>query len=438
MACDLVVALNPATADGAKLFGLNCHELSPRPISLRRCAGQIHTPGDVLMTKHHRIPQPRQTWTVLGVGPRDDAGLTHGVNEHQVAMGLARWQSRIHPQKPGLLGDELVRLTLERSRSARQAADTLTDLISRYGQGRFEPGESDHLFLIADPQEAVLVEAAGPYWASLECQHVRAAADAALIRQDWQRLAPGLASLAIQQGWFPDDGHKLDFAGALAEPRAPNVGADSDPMPPTHSLDMHSWALKRWAKATLLLEQQSGHIDLWFLRRMLAEHFETVLTKYPLVGQDSIPVLIGGQERKPILRSVPQMVNTFLAPLLPAADAVPMAWCAFGDPARALYLPVLLDGELPELYADGACSRWLARGLTRQDIDKRQALVDQKAEEFLPQARMLKQQGNLTLLQRLATLFMQDVCDMLTVEPSRTPSRRADHYEAQDLAYVAE
>ena len=35
------------------------------------------------------------------------------------------------------------------------------------------------------------------------------------MRQDWERIARGLAGYAIGQGWWPDDGSKLDFAGSL-------------------------------------------------------------------------------------------------------------------------------------------------------------------------------------------------------------------------------
>src|SRR5262249_49675069 len=97
----------------------------------------------------------------------------------------------------------------------------------------------------------------GRYWVVQEIHQVRAVSDVAVVRQDWDRIAPGLAGHAIARQWWPEDGSKLDFVGALsAEP----VGQAS--------------ALRRWGRATLLLEQQNGHIDAAFVQRLFADHYD--------------------------------------------------------------------------------------------------------------------------------------------------------------------
>src|SRR5581483_4207307 len=175
-------------------------------------------------TPHVALPQARQTWTVLGQQPAGCWGFTHGLNEHQVAVGVTGWYSR---------------LARERSQSSRQAIDVLTDLIARHGQGGASgDGPTDHVFLIADPAEAYVLEAAGRYWALQECRQTRAVTDAPLTRQDWRRLAPGLATLALEQGWWQDGGSKLDFAGCL------------DAKHPSHAL-----ARRRWGRASVALAQ---------------------------------------------------------------------------------------------------------------------------------------------------------------------------------------
>ena len=153
--------------------------------------------------------------------------------------------------KPGLTGPDLVRLALERCGSARQALDLLTDLLARHGEC------GDHNFLLADPHEAYTLEAAGRHWAAQEIHQVRAVGDAAVIRQDWYRLSAGLAGEAINSGWWPEDGSKLDFAGRPGR-RASPAGS----------------ALRRWGRTTRLLEEQNGHIDAAFLRRLLADHYD--------------------------------------------------------------------------------------------------------------------------------------------------------------------
>lgn len=413
MGCDMVAALGQATVNGVSLFGLNRHgPRSPWPL-LRRTAGATHAPGTRLQISGHEVPQVRQTATVLGSGQPGSWGLTHGINEHKVAVGLATWTSKLVGAAPGLDGTDLVRLTLERSHSAQSAQEVLTDLIARHGQGRGgAPEERDHVYLIADPREALVIEAAGSFWAAGECQQVRAVSDTAMIRQDWQRVAPGLVAHAIAAGWWQDDGTKIDFSGSL--------GAH----PPSHAA-----ALKRWGRATLLLEQQNGHIDLWFLRRMLADHFEGTVRRH-VPGKTSM---------------LPTLACSFLSALDPDPEALAMAWCAFGAPTQAVYFPVFLDGALPGFFAaenivgDGFLHlpAGLDRALhNREELDKWQTRLDQQAEEFAAQARMLKKQGNLAQVERQATQFMADALDVSEPVHSRSAARRAA--PVQDLAYFAE
>src|SRR5436305_1933998 len=83
---------------------------------------------------------------------------------------------------------------------------------------------------------------AGDRWAYQQVREVRAMGDLGTLRQDWDGIADGLSSHAIARGWWPGDGSKLDFAGALGQ-------AGAEPAD----------ALRRWGRATLLLEQQNGH-----------------------------------------------------------------------------------------------------------------------------------------------------------------------------------
>src|SRR5262249_41883317 len=162
---------------------------------------------EILKTPHADLPQARRTFTVLGAQARGDWGYLHGVNEHQLAAGCAAWRSKLSGEGHGLLGTDLVRLVLERAASADQAENVLTALLARHGQAG-----GDNVCLIADPKQAFVVEAAGDAWTLQEIEQVRAAGDVAVIRQDWNRIAPGLAGRAIERGWWPEDGSKLDFA----------------------------------------------------------------------------------------------------------------------------------------------------------------------------------------------------------------------------------
>src|SRR3984957_1999698 len=98
-------------------------------------------------------------------------GAEHGVNEHGVAIGNERVSTTHDAAEatPRLIGMDLVRLGLERARSAAQAVDVLTGLLETCGQGGIADavrGEAyDSSFLVADPTQAFVLETAGSDYA---------------------------------------------------------------------------------------------------------------------------------------------------------------------------------------------------------------------------------------------------------------------------------
>jgi hypothetical protein len=161
---------------------------------------------------------------------------------------------------------------------------------------------------------------------------------------------------------------------------------------------------------------------------MLAEHFEST-SRRPSPGR---------------AEALPTLANTFATALAPEPEEAAMAWCAFGSPSQAVFFPVWVDGELPaffeedNLVGDGflRLPAALDRALSnREELDKWQARVDQQAEDFRVQARLLKQQGNRDQLQRQATLFMAQTCGSSEAELDGGDRRPAP---VEDLAFFAE
>jgi dipeptidase len=405
---DMVVALGPATGEPFSLFAHNSARPPREPEVLQLTPGRAHALGEKVNARFLELPEARQTFTVLGSQPTGAWGYTHGVNEHGVAVGCTSLRSKLKIAQAGLVGTDLVRLALERTRTALQALDLVTDLIERRGQGVL-PGcptvdETDSAFLIAAASEAFVVEAAGHHWACQEVQQVRAVSDVGTIHQDWVRISRGLSAHAIGQGWWPADGSKLDFASAVHEEA---VGPAS--------------ALRRWGRTTYLLEQQSGHIDVAFLRRLLADHYEGMQGEVDPFGSSAGPTPLcqhgaGGRIT----------AASMVAPLHTDSSRPTLAWCAFGPPCVSVYFPVFLDAALPEAFANAgqqpnAASVWwrtqrlhehLCRNPRRveqasESMSRLQARFDQEAEEIAAEMAPLKSRREMDELQRRGSIYLQ-------------------------------
>jgi dipeptidase len=420
MGCDTVVAVGPATVDGDTLFAHSSHRPTDEYQSLCLVRGREYTSGEKLRAECVELPQARQTYTVLGSRPGRAWGYTHGLNEHGLAVGGTCFCSKLRRTQPGLVVTDLVRLVLERCTCARKAVDLLIDLVEHHGQGTSagspEGRDGDASLLVADSTEAFAFEAAGSFWVYQQIEQVRAASDVGIIRQDWNRISHGLADQAIRQGWWPADGSKLDFAAALC---ANPVGEDS--------------ALRRWGRATLLLEQQNGHIDLPFLRRLMSDHYEGMKCEVDPLETGPAPAALC---RHPTPGDDRWTAASMVAQLHADASRPRLAWCAFGPPCISVWFPVYLDGLVPEPMAQGlgegeAAGRveGLGRRLrqlhdqlrrdplrwnrARSVFGRLQARVDQEVEQFAPEAAALKSRAALADLQRLAGILLQHHLELL-------------------------
>jgi len=408
MAGDMVVALGDATVDGDTLFAHNS-DLQPQDVPvLQRVPGRAHEPGEKSATQFLELPQARHTLTVLGSQPAGLWGYTHGVNDQGLAAGCTRLRSKLALDRPGLLGTDLVRLALERCHSAHQAVDLITDLIERHGQGTFPDCppqvDGDSAIAVASPGEAFVLEAAGHHWVLQEIQRVRAVSDVGTIRQDWVRISRGLSAHVIGHGWWPADGSKIDPVDSV---HASVLGTAS--------------ALRRWGRATLLLEQQSGHIHVAMLRRLLCDHYEGMQGAVDPFGNESGPTPLCEHGHGSDGRITATSLVAALRPTSP-----PLAWCAFGPPCLSVFFPVFLDGELPEALRTAGHQPGLTGVSTRvlrlneqfrlsprrhaavnDAMARLQARFDQDAEEFTAELAALKQQDPTADCQRQATVFMQ-------------------------------
>lgn len=337
VSCDSLVALGSSTADGNVLFAKNSDRpaLECQPLQLVPAA--THAAGDRLRCTYIEIPQAAATFRVIGSRPYWCWGFEHGVNERGVAIGNHTVFTRDVLVGDGLIGMDLVRLGLERAATARDAASVITGLLEQFGQGGSGYGDKQwpyhNSFLIADRESAFVLETSDVHWALRRVRDIASVSNHLTIGTDWDDLSSGAVAHAHAAGWVAaDPDERFDFAGAYR---------DIEMAPPVISSGRHG-------RSCSLLEAERGHLSIESLRRDLRDHYGSA---WPNLEMGPI------DERYFSLCMHADPVGTTTASViaaLPRDTGVPLIYHAsLGSPCVGIFLPLFVDGELPEALTRG-------------------------------------------------------------------------------------
>lgn len=227
-ACTNFIASKGATTDGSVIVTYTCDgEFHPR-LSYTPAADygpddyfEVKTWGGELLGK---IKQPAHTYAVVKL-----------MNEHQLTIGETTTSGREELRNPdGLIHYwQLMQLTLQRARTAREAIKVMGDLVAEHGYS--STGES---FMIGDPEEAWIMEMVGPgpggqgaHWVALRVPdgYVSAFANGGRITTfptddpDNCLFSEGIADFAASKGWFdPALGQPFNWREAF-HPQTPQI-----------------------------------------------------------------------------------------------------------------------------------------------------------------------------------------------------------------------
>ena len=139
--CDTMVAIPDATTDGRMIFAKNSDRPAIECQPLVQHERRTHPTGEVTKCQFVQLPQTATTYRHVGSRPYWCWGYEHGFNEHQVVIGNEGLGSKNEEfDSPKLIGMELIRLGLERAKTAAEAVEVMTALITKYGQGKFSNG----------------------------------------------------------------------------------------------------------------------------------------------------------------------------------------------------------------------------------------------------------------------------------------------------------
>jgi secernin len=194
---------------------------SDRPVGEVQLAvpfGRRPTAGCTLRTQYLSIGDTGAHAALLSC-PTWLWGAEHGVNEFGVAIGNER-VATVHDAaqaRPRLIGMDMVRLGLERARSADEAVDILIDLLTTHGQGGIADAAHqeayDSSFLIADPAHAFVLDTSGTDFAAARFPRGTAISNRLSVGSCWTRGSPGLDP-GDDFGRFRDPGAPTDSADA--------------------------------------------------------------------------------------------------------------------------------------------------------------------------------------------------------------------------------
>ncbi len=203
--CDTIVALGPATLDGATLFGKNSDREPDEAQNIRIRPRRQHKAGDTVQCTYISIPQVSETAGVMLCQPFWMFGAEMGANEHGVVIGNEALFTREKPDATGLTGMDILRLALERSKTARQALQTIIGLLEEHGQGGNSGYRINVLymngFIIADHREAYVLETVRSWWAWKRVTDLWSISNIISLEDDYDECSPGLIENAIKRGY---------------------------------------------------------------------------------------------------------------------------------------------------------------------------------------------------------------------------------------------
>jgi dipeptidase len=347
--CDTWVALRDATADRSVILGKNSDRPPMEAQPLVQFPRRKHAAGEMLNCTYIAIPQAAETYEHIGSKIWWAFGYEAGMNEFGVAIGNeAVFSKEPYQWGDGLLGMDLLRLGLERGKTAYEAMHVIVALLERYGQsgdceraGEWGKANYHNSFILADPREAWVLETAGRYWAAKRVTAgVYSISNIYTIEKSWDEAHPRLAAHAVEMGWAKSAA-SFNFARDYGDYWAKG------------SKDPGAMQIRR--NMTLAcVRRDAGAITPASMMKISRSHLEGTVAeprRSPAETFFSTPCFHDNGRR--LQHSAASMVAHLRADLPGPLRQV--YWSSFSNPCSNVYKPFYMHGPaVPEHYARGA------------------------------------------------------------------------------------
>ncbi|MBP7141567.1 MAG: C69 family dipeptidase [Opitutaceae bacterium] len=345
-ACDTWVALGNSTRDGSVIMGKNSDRKVTEAQPLMYFARQQHTAGEAVKMTRMSVPQVQETYEHIGSRPSWTWGYEHGLNEWGVAIGNEAVKSRVPAVANSLIGMDLIRLGLERGRTAYEAMHVMISHLDPKKVG-------NNSFLIADPQTAWVLETAGKYWVAKQVRDIGAISNVYSIERDYDESHPEVVSHAIAEGWCKSE-KTFGFARCYT-PLAKD----------------YSSAQNRFRQVTSILRQHKGDITVELMMDKISRsHHEGTVEEPKWAPNDSWFCTVCMHNGPEHGRTAASMVVQLWKDRPPPLRAV--YWASFSSPCVNVFKPFYFAGRtIPESYSvatdtyDPTSPWWSAERLKR-------------------------------------------------------------------------
>lgn len=258
--CDTLVALENSTQDESVIFGKNSDRPSEEVQLITYLPRTIHSKGEQLKCTYISIPQVSETGAVLLSQPWWMWGAEMGINEYGVSIGNEAVYTHERLRPTGLLGMDLLRLGLERGKTAKEALNIITELLDNHGQGggcafNDQSWIYHNSFIIADPKKAYVLETADKWWIVEKVKNVRSISNGISIRGKGDYRKKGIIQHAIDNRYCKSE-DDFDFAVTFTGSFVPDAPSK----------------YTRGGKSTILLSENAGEITPHMMMEFLRDH----------------------------------------------------------------------------------------------------------------------------------------------------------------------
>ena len=240
-----------------------------------------HAEGEVYQAAYIDVPQVAETYKFIGSRSAGRWGYGMGINEHQVIVADNDAPSRDTLDfKQSLHDNDVIRLVLERAKTAREGVDIVAGLVEKHGQAW-----NGIMFEIGDPNELWIVEVTGHRWAAKRYVNtITARSNQYQIGDDYDLASKDLVSFAAAQKWVKGDAKKINFRSVYGTiegyPENNDNFAQRPGVEKLYNTEM------RYQRAMELLTGAQGKIDPQGLMPMMRDHYDS----YKLPSGKVIPM----------------------------------------------------------------------------------------------------------------------------------------------------